>query len=245
MKVSPMLSKQLSLGSLIAALLVVWLHTSSEPASKGGMGWWAYELIEYGLCPLGVPFFFVVSGLFVGIRTNGENWYRTAVGRRVFSVLLPFFLWNVIFALFCAGLNICANFVAHRSWWQNTVFAPGGTMDFIESLFLRHPFEGVTWYLRSLFIFVCLSPVLKKVLDVSKGWVLVLFFFLYALIIPGEVPHEELWIGKTLGYFFWGIFSLQGLFYFSAGLFISCNKIVINRKWCHIIAGGGIYCLLS
>ena len=68
------LSRRIAFGGLIAALLVVWLHTSVEPNAKGSVGWWAYELIEYGLCPLAVPFFFVVSGFFLGKRTTEHRW---------------------------------------------------------------------------------------------------------------------------------------------------------------------------
>ena len=244
MNISIQLSRKIRLGSLIGAILVVWLHTSNEPIEKGNLGWWAYELIEYGLCPLAVPFFFCVSGFFVGKKMSADNWYEAEVRKRVYSLLVPYVLWNVLFALFCAALNIGANHVAGRTWSCNTIFASGAACEATVALFYKHPFEGSTWYLRSLFIFVLLSPVIRILLDKTKGWGLSLLFCAYLLIIPGEVPRSELWVGENWGYFFWGVFSLQGLFYFSLGMWLSWYECRVNHQCAYLCGAGYLIALL-
>lgn len=58
-------SYKISYLGLICACLVVMIHVPI-PTEKYTSAWFMSEILSYGVCLIAVPFFFIVSGFFLG-----------------------------------------------------------------------------------------------------------------------------------------------------------------------------------
>ena len=103
MEISTAVSNKLRNISFICALLVVLIHV---PSIENGL-WlndFALRWIKNGLSMIAVPVFFVISGFLLGRHIDEQGWYAKAVKNRVRSLVIPFFVLNIlyypIFALF-------------------------------------------------------------------------------------------------------------------------------------------------
>ena len=141
------ISDRLSFFSFLAAICVVSIHVPylrslrTTLVENGGsiLSWLAYFLkwlLTSGIGSSAVPFFFLLSGMFLARHYGEDHWYRRAVQKRVSSILVPY----VVFCTF--------NYLLLRQgafWW---VFGLDLT---------QYPQVAAYWYLRALFIFVVCS----------------------------------------------------------------------------------------
>ena len=201
--VSAELSRKLANMSVIAALMVVVLHAGGV-ASHGSSGWWLQRLATQ-VCKSAVPFFFLASGFFLVGRWGKAGWYRQAVSRRMRTLVLPYFIWCALWC--CYFIPVCcrhggfADFLSAHAW------------AFFGLDVLRPPFYSVAWYLRSLFFFVLISPVLVSFVRRFR-WCAVGVLYLADLafrIVPNSGG------GLVFGVFHY-VFSLEGAAYFVLGL---------------------------
>ena len=57
--------------------------------------------MRYVVCPIAVPFFFVASGYFLGVRAwSGCGWGGNAMRKRIKTLLIPYFFWCVCWCMF-------------------------------------------------------------------------------------------------------------------------------------------------
>ena len=115
---------------------IVLFHTSI-----GVRAIWFKELMSD--CRIaGVGFFFFVSGYFLMKRFEPDKlliWWRDAVSRRLSSIIVPYFVWCVM------GLLLFK-----------------GEVDLLKMLGITSVYPTLNsplWYLKFLFVFVLLSPV--------------------------------------------------------------------------------------
>ena len=152
------LSSKISNVSFVCACLVVFIHVSSVKMDLR-LSNFIFEWIQTEMTGVAVPLFLIISGLLLGRHINEEGWYRRAIISRVKSLVVPFFMLNLLwFPVICLIHYIGARY-----------FGADGSNDRIHFTFYNFiygvgliPWGGGVvvglWYVRALFYLVLLSP---------------------------------------------------------------------------------------
>lgn len=208
-------SEKLRAGSLIAALLVVAIHVPFEFA-EGSCAWYFRSFLSDGIARIAVPYFFVVSGAMVAIKSSEDGWWQRAVIKRIRTLTVPLIAWSFLYALIVLVCVAVGNIKAGRSIFTLPYFINSG---WVLKMCCIDPFNNVPisplWYLRALFIFIILSPLF-----------LIGLFVLYGIVCPTWESVDDSWMVV-----FRHCLSLQGLFYFSLGLYLIKSPPPKAKPW--------------
>ena len=154
------LANRFSWMSLISAVFVVIIHATSQLGLNQGL---FFRLVSEGVCRAAVPFYFFASGYFLFTKAGRYDWWRKALSCRFMTVVIPYFFWCT--AYYCFGLCIC--YVAQTSQGHHLDFSGWFTLDMIARtyglIFDDYPLLQPYWYMRTLFLFVFISPCLYYV----------------------------------------------------------------------------------
>lgn len=215
-------SDKLAFGSLICAAMVVGIHVY-DGGAVGSMMWWWNCLLHYGIFLVAVPFFFICSGYFLCRHyVNGgvADVWRVEMRNRVRSLLVPVVIWSIIgiclYQLFT--VRVMANLAHGRSLFANF---PDGWRFWARGVGVypyAHPLVVPLWYVRSLLIFVVVSPILFKLMGKWGAKICIVLYFLLALL--GASPETGNRVHLICSY----CLSLQGLFFFSVGCALARAK---------------------
>ena len=175
-------------------------------------------LITNGLFRFGIPLFFLRSGFLIA-ETEERYTPLTRVKKRFQTLVLPYLAWSFIGLAIAYLLEISpstAPFV-QSSWlrpFNNTPLHELSWLQWLEAWVLQ-PISFQLWFLRSLFIYSILYPLLVKGLE--RFPIPILIFFGLAWIL-------------SVGFVIEG----EGLFFFSLGILL--RKKEINLKNLSILA---------
>ena len=155
--------------SFFFTLLVVGCHSGS----------WVYNGALGARCFPGfllfcaVPWFFFVSGLLM-FRSYSPSlqWWLRIMRKRVFTLLIPFFVWNIFFFLLKLIATSDINVDVIGGWY--------GVLTILGINILEPPPCGPFWYIRGLLLFTILSFFIGRLLsNFYIGCSLILIFFLF------------------------------------------------------------------
>ncbi len=216
--------------AIVCAILIVVHHINLDAFKPVEPLWVFNMLIRYGICLVGVPFFFLTSGYFLAGHIGEEGWWKREAYKRVRTLLVPFILWNVIFLLYNGSLASITDIVAHRAFGTSLAFLKNPRYLFLGFYPIIIPPLGLLWYIRALLLLVLVSPVIV--------WALKRFPRVFIL---------GAWVFSILAFFMYGfdsnirfLFSPEGVTYFALGIFLRLHPIhVEGRKlwaWSVIIA---------
>lgn len=236
MKIDKTISCKIANMGLCCAVLIVLNHINSR-FPEGSLEWfWANTIAG---APFAVPYFFVVSGFLLAGHMQTPNWWGTEVYKRIKSLIFPFFFWNIAMLAYHVLLLMGLNFCAHREVMANVDLSFSRIASALGFDFFSQPEAGQLWYVRSLFFFVLLSPLIKRYIG---KWFLVILFAVYVAICPDTSAATGNWRMA----FRW-FFSLEGLFYFSVGVFLWHNPIHLRLSkwvaWCVFLLGFALFVL--
>lgn len=202
-------SRQFAAMSFLSAILIVALHTLCAARSNAFVKC-LFCVIQGSLCQAAIPWFFFASGFLLGGHIGELGWWRDAVLKRIRTIIVPFWIWSVVIYLFLSLIEVLSGIcgIDYRVAGSFDLFSWKGLVrvvgfDFRDTM-------PTMWYLRTLFILVCVSVIIVKI----RFWMLGLMFVL--LIAWSAYPFEPSSIYRQLGQ---NLLSLRGLFYFSAGLY--------------------------
>ena len=240
-------SNKIGNASFLAALMVVGIHTASQEPSaiaKGTALWWLEAFGHYGVFAIAVPFFFICSGYFLAAHMEANGWWKRECFKRIKTLLVPYIIWNLVALLLNKYTHDHISYVGHLRCLADALGL--------------NPFAGPSlyplWYVRSLLIFVIISPILLFVIKRRYGkWMLsMLIVCSFAVSIYGMCAHGAgRWherIYSMLTY----CFSVEGLFYFCCGMYGRMEKVrlpsrgnVVSLIVGFCLAGLGGYCCMS
>lgn len=174
----------------------------------GGIVWWVKQLFQCGISCVAVPFFFFMAGYFLAGHVEEAGWWRRELRKRWVTLVIPFFVWDVLWGLYSVPLTVLANYYSGEPL---ALGLPQGVGAWI-GVFGLHPFYVpilfTLWFVRCLFLLMVLSPLLVAV--VRRGWVwgwgLAGVFLLCQMAVNLWCPKVAPW--NNLAIFFFPLFSV-------------------------------------
>lgn len=221
----PLSNKLLNMG-FVCACLVVLIHV---PDVEVGMfaNDFVFKWIKNGVSMIAVPVFFVMSGFLLGRHIYEERWYINAIKSRIRSLVIPFFVLNLIwlpifFFFHYIGVRYFGADDSNRSM-DFTLYNVLNGLGFV-------PWGGNAvvglWYVRALFYLVLLSPAFAWVVKKGRGASLVLLgLFAAMLCVQARFPITVDCIDKLT-------FSFRCPFFFFAGMSLSQYAPKTLPKYC-------------
>ena len=215
MKIAEETSQKIKNMSLLCAAYVVSIHIGL-PGALDTSSWFAHQVIVEGLARIAVPFFFVVSGFFLSAHIGEKWWWYREFQKRISSLVVPFFIWSFLCIVTSVPLSIIADLIAHRPFGTSIHVFRVNWLRIVGGDLTDFPILIPLWYVRCLIFFVIASPVISLLLSkLGYGWLLLCFVF---SILHSHIPSAE------FKYFLSRGFSLDGLFYFSIGIFLQKHR---------------------
>lgn len=181
-EVTAALSNKFKNTSFLCACLVVLIHISVIP-NKGSALWWISGLVGGGLARVAVPFFFFSAGFFLGGKYNcGATFsiWKKEVFKRVGTLVVPYCIWNIAFFLFAVVVGWSIEIFGVSSGFK--VMAHSTCYDWLTLMGLNiftASAHSALWFVRCLFFFVVLSPLLLLFVRSCRafwGWLTVFIF---------------------------------------------------------------------
>lgn len=163
----------------IGALLIVALHTI--PISQSSKEDYIINIFfhQTGFLSVTVPLFFGISGYLLVGHIDRSSWWKESVVKRIKTILIPFYAWTVIFVAVKGFFQFLAYMLDITSVTPNPCSNGVGWLVLeLLGLDVFHQ-TGIVWYLRSLFLYVLVSPLLVSLAKKSY-WIsgVVIFFML-------------------------------------------------------------------
>ena len=260
LQIDSRISCKLANMALVCALFVVALHS---PGVRGFLG---IDLLADGLLLIAVPYFFVASGFLLAGHMNssvGGGWLLPELRKRMQTLLIPYFLWNLSWMAFMFLWTFLMNVYHGNDLLLNldNVLIDGVLMrshsgprpleclprDVVSAVGLdpfRLPFVQQLWYVRALLVLIVVSPLLKRLANI-KG--LVFLWLAYMFLRPwggpsnvGGYPLANLFHNVYLNSFFRICLSAEGLFYFTCGIYLRFHPKSLTQRGFLACLGVGI-----
>ena len=208
------ISNKIAAISFICTCLVVLIHVP-VPSVQLSPGWFLSKLFSYGICLISVPIFFVISGFFLGRHQNETGWWKREVVKRIKSLLVPYFCFNLLYFLWISGFHN----IGFTTLIRATISSP-----------FDYPTLGPLWYVRSLLLYIVISPLF---INCTRGGVLVAFTFSAIFLVFNEYIQDN----KLLSFFRYTL-SIPNIPYFIMGIYLANNSVnqLSKNKSCAMLA---------
>ncbi len=204
------ISNRIANMGLFASLLVVLIHCDAVEPIQVDSWLYVFRKLIRPLMATAVPFFFIASGFFLCGHCQEKGWYVHELQKRCKTLLLPYFSSSILRILLMSIMAWCTSSNLEGVLGKDSIQM--FMVDLGFSLELPHP--TTLWYIRCLFFFVILSPLIYwlsaniKRLCVSGVIMLVLYIWVGVDGYQNIFKDERVW-----KYFF----SLTGLCWFFLG----------------------------
>lgn len=161
--------------------LIILMHASAalQYCRQGGTEVHLWTFICGCMTQFALPALFLISGYLL-FKNYTFNSYPKKISRRIKRLLVPYVVWNTTFVLFYL---VCKNFVPRL----NERVASFG-LDSYSGIISKildisvHPIDGPLWFLRTLFIFSLVSPLLYLILKSKKKYIRYSGFFIIGAV---------------------------------------------------------------
>lgn len=213
--ISPSLSHKLANMGFVCACLVVCIHLYLPTIELSELPI-RYFLGE-GICRIAVPFFFIASGYFLAGHTNEQGWWPREFGKRIHTLLIPYLCWSFIFVGDGIFRYLLKTQLLGMAWEGESPFSASRLIQLFGLAPLDYPLLVPLWYVRCLLLFLCITPLLNRILSRTRTLGVICLATFFCLSVT---PSTHISTPDTALFFWQGFFSLSGLFYFSLGLFL-------------------------
>lgn len=234
-------SKSISSLKVIFCFLIILLHAhyhipSVESVSDAGdivfeLQKFIREYFSTFLADIAIPGFAIISGyLFFATAEFSKEAYKKKIKKRVFTLLIPYIVWNLIVFAGDAILAVCGktNLVNSTEW--NLINVLNIFWSIKGNGAGTCPYNGPLWYIRDLFILCILTPIIYPLLKakIFKFFFLLVFFAFLFVSIPHVYYHERIFTS-----------------YFCIGSFFAVNQVKLFSNSVTLVKkvlfmGGGI-----
>lgn len=215
-------SNKIANACVICALLVVVIHVP-WPHDSIGMGWYVFHGVVKGIASAAVPIFFAISGFLLAGKFGSDGWWRREVNKRIHSLVVPFFIWSLICFAAVVPISVMADITANRPFGSSIPFSHGRWIQMFGFDMCNLTGLAPLWYVRNLFLLVLCSPLIKFLVErAGVLYLLILFIANFVHFTALQNGYADNWL---LMFFTFG-FSIEGLLYFSIGIFQRSNLAI-------------------
>ena len=171
---------QISWLMFLFSIFVIWVHSYNVDLFSGGAqdGIWSLadrieNFVSVGLGQIAVPGFFLLSSY---LFFRNFSWDKL-VGKwksRVFSVLIPYVVWNLIYYL---GYMAASRFLAIRSVVGRDII-PFSVQEIWRAV-SQYAYAPIFWYLYQLIFLIIVSPLIYALVKnraIGLFWIVGLVF---------------------------------------------------------------------
>lgn len=234
------------------AICVIFIHLTPSTTSLINYGYSLFSdqgiynlsgiIFSHVLSRIAVPMFFFISGYLFFANFPQWSWskYKDKLQSRVYTLLIPYILWNFLPILFC----IIRDLISQCSWQQglmhlqqysflsfiiNSVDAE--TNIFRWPSYSSYPLNFPLWFLRDLIIVCILTPLIYYFIKKTKIGILIVFAIGYLLNISIPIPG----------------FSFISLFFFSTGAYFAIAKknfVLFSRNHSKFMTVATLFCFI-
>ncbi len=206
-------SDKIALLSFVGAVLICIFHVP-WPRGTAGADLFCGFIDSIGLSVL--SFFFAFAGYLLARHWQESGWWRRAVVKRIATLVVPYLIWLLAFlCLFVYIHPTDFSFFHYDTIWSVLGFVPWNPPRLV-------PY----WFMRCLFGFVLISPLVVKAVAAGRG--ILLLAVAYALdlvywtcVAFGVIGMET----PRVGSFFWYGFNIDGFVYFAAGVYLAMRPV--------------------
>lgn len=196
------------------SLLVIWVHSSNGELflGKTSQAVWVTAVEKFfgdSIGQIAVPGFFLISS-YLFYRNFHWNCLKSKWISRAKSILIPYFLWNIIYYLgYVIGSRI--------PFFSQAIGKGVIPFDFIHILdaVLRHRYLYVFWYLEQLILLILLAPVLYLLLKNRWSGLVFLGIVFCAVWMVADFPY----------------LNEDALFYYGTGAFLALQGRQLEKSW--------------
>jgi len=210
------LSQKIAELSLFTTFLIVALHVHADFVP--GSGAYFFYTVLRGLAAIAVPYFCLVSGYFLAVHMGEKGWWGSALRKRVHSLLIPFFFWNVAAWLFYFAFHHLAA-LKGISFGDGYVqgITPGRVAAWLGFDPFDYPMHGHYWYVRMLWVFVLVSPAFV----ICRRSLLPVCGLLIALLVFNRIQVPD----APWSFFWEWTFPIRCLFFLAVGVYLSNHQV--------------------
>lgn len=190
--------------SFILSTFVFLIHISSFSQYSQGSGVISVinEKTEFffteSITRFAVPMFYILSGI-TFFRDYSTDKYLSKVKSRIFSLVIPYLIWNTLWMLFdiaCSYTFISRFFIGRKAFELSF-------SNILKGIFL-HECNIPFWYIKYLIVFVLLSPLFDSLLRTKYIGIFSLSVLFILYIFREHIPfvsqiHMDYVIYYTLG----------------------------------------------
>ncbi|MEL6945544.1 MAG: acyltransferase, partial [Bacteroidota bacterium] len=196
------LSRKLRVVSFILIVMVVFLHAHNISGKGDLLNYYVQNFISTGITKISVALFFVISGylFFFNIKEGKIQEFGSKIKSRSRTILLPYLLWSLWGILFFFLLQ---SLPFSKSFFNSDLLQKKSTPELLHTLFVK-PLPYQLWFLRHLFVFALLSPILYFIAKHAK-WILLSIIAILLLKIL-EIPENDFIHNRSLAYFCLGCY---------------------------------------
>ena len=214
------MSRKIAGLGFVCACMVVGLHVRMDIAF---MAPWAinFQYIIRRIFAMAVPLFFVFSGFLIAGHMGENGWWLRESRKRIRSLMVPYLFWNLFNMAFFMSIGSAAVHLGiafeGRSWMD---FNGIGTILHAIGVYpLRHCSLANLWFVRSLIVFVVVTPIFsffsrKRYLGLFSFAVMLAACILLPNILPSDMKFESRFLANS-----WA----DGILSFGVGVFLRWN----------------------
>ena len=199
----------------ILSVLIILVHAINNKTTFE-----KFFSIETGIGQFAVPLFFIISGFLFFYNSNSFNDINNKIIKRIYTLLIPYLLWNLIYYIF------------HLILEAETTFDIFTLIDAV----INHSFNPVFWYIYQLILLTIISPIIYYISKIKK--MEIPFMVLLSLLIIGntDIPfiNEDAIIYYLFGCYLSRLYNnkkfkiIDNLYIFIFSL-ISILVFILNR----------------
>ncbi len=181
----------------VMIIFVVFIHMNPRIESYGEFSMWINQFVQ-----VAVPVFFILSGFFFfrngwNKNTDWQETYKSKIGKRIYSLLIPYLIWNVLPIINYSCGNIYSIIFKGKKadeliYYLQELWSSGLWHIWWDKYPGELPYNFPLWYVRDLVILCIVSPLIFFIIK-KCGWLFPLFLsFVYVFQIWGGVPGFQI-----------------------------------------------------
>ena len=221
-------SRKVANMAFLCALLVVAIHLENVPKDVGSAAWIVHYFVRYVLAVAAVPYFFLASGYFLARHVDEPGWWGRAIAKRLRTLGIPYLVWClvpiVVFTVCWPGYS------SGGECWLVKPEPSSLAAAFGLNLFTLPEANRPLWYVRGLMLQVLVSPALAWLLRKGRHWTMLALLAVYWTVNTWSLNSPDWWISVRWRMVWIFGFPIEGLFYFSAGMFLSRHPAGVGGR---------------